>query len=134
MRSSTEHLSFKLLRERLFWRIAARAALSRIRLKCKCTYLHICLFIYLFIYLFISGPSLMKVIITFFYYYCYCMTVTQVSSKTKIWPSRGISNLSNFANVTLTSVSKFEITKPIENRRLLVLTEFMLGSAKAGHK
>ena len=93
MRSSTEHLSFKLLRERLFWRIAARAALSRIRLKCKCTYLHICLFIYLFI----SGPSLMKVIITFFYY-CYCITVTQVSSKTKIWSSRGISNQSNLPN------------------------------------
>ena len=67
----------------------------------------------------------MKVIITFFYYYCYCMTVTQVSSKTKIWPSRGISNLSNFANVTLTSVSKFEITEPNEHS-LLVLTEVIL--------
>ena len=76
----------------------------------------------------------MKVIIAFFLnYYCYCMTVTQVSSKTKIWSSRGISNLSNFANVTLASVMKFEITEPNENI-LLVLTEFMLGSAKASHK
>ena len=94
MRSSTEHLSFKLLRGRLFWRIAARVALSRIRLKCKCTYLHtVSVHLFIFIRAFFD-----KGYYYLFYYYCYCIIVTQVSSKTKIWSSRSISNQSNFPN------------------------------------